>query len=72
MNKPTKKTATFDPATIKEVANVFSYSEDYIRKCIRGDRVGIMPDEVKKMYTKIMMAKHKASQRIIKEAIPNH
>lgn len=28
----------------------FGYSIDFIRKCLRGDRSGIMPDQIKKEY----------------------
>lgn len=52
----------------------FGYSEDYIRKSLRGDRTGIMPDKIKKEYKileKDANALEKEGQKILQEKANN-
>lgn len=34
-------------------AEKFGYTDRYVRACLKGDRVGIMPDEVKRIYKEV-------------------
>jgi hypothetical protein len=49
-DKPTKKRNTYNEAILTALATKYGYSVDYIRKCLRNDRTGIMPDQIKKDY----------------------
>ncbi|OWK97070.1 hypothetical protein AP75_13135 [Kaistella haifensis DSM 19056] len=50
MDKPTKKRQTYNTVILTELKNRYGYSLDFIRKSLRGDRVGEMPDILKKEY----------------------
>lgn len=50
MNKPKKNSKKYNAEILKALSEKFGFSEDYIRKCLRGARVGIMPDKVKVEY----------------------
>lgn len=50
MNKSTKKTNRYNSTAVNLVAEKYGYSDRYIRACLDGTRVGIMPDQVKKDY----------------------
>lgn len=46
MNKPTKKREKYNEIVLDQLKAKYGFSKDYIRKCLRKDRVGIMPDKV--------------------------
>lgn len=50
MDKTTQKRQTYNTGILQVLAKKFGYSVDYIRKSLRGDRVGVMPDKIKKEY----------------------
>lgn len=50
MDKTTQKRKKYNEDILLVLQNKFGYSIDYIRKSLRGDRVGYMPDEIKKEY----------------------
>ena len=50
MNKPTKKRNNYNEDILNNIKERLGYSLDYIRKSLRGDRVGEMPDIIKKEY----------------------
>ena len=50
MDKPTKNRQTYNTFILIELKNRYGYSLDFIRKSLRGDRVGEMPDILKKEY----------------------
>ncbi|MDN3621306.1 hypothetical protein QWY81_17700 [Polaribacter undariae] len=62
MCKPTKKRINFNEDILNALNVKYGYSIDYLRKSIRGDRTGIMPDQLKKEYKKLV-----AEDKIIKE-----
>jgi len=64
-NKSTKKRNNYNEDIINALADKYGFSQDYIRKCLRSDRTGIMPDNVKKDYKEL----EKASQTAIKSKI---
>lgn len=49
-DKPTKKSTTYNDVVLNSLINKYGLSKDYIRKCLRGDRTGIMPDTITKEY----------------------
>lgn len=38
---------------VKELANQYEYSPDYIRKCINGDRESEVAEEIKREYKRL-------------------
>ncbi len=50
MDKTKQKRKTYNTEILIVLSEKFGYSEDYIRKSLRGDRTGIMPDKIKKEY----------------------
>jgi len=62
MNKTTKKRINFNEDILNILEKRYGYSIDYIRKSLRGDRVGEMPDVLIKEYRKLATAAKKAVQ----------
>lgn len=50
MDKTTQKRKTYNAGILIALEKKFGYSIDFIRKCLRGDRSGIMPDQIRKEY----------------------
>lgn len=53
---------TYDPEVIDDLHKLHGYTKHYIRMSITGDRVGIMPDRIKKQYHSMVNAAKKARQ----------
>ncbi len=56
MSKPTKKRNNYNEDILTALHNKYGYSVDYIRKSLRKDREGIMPDILIKEYNKLLKA----------------
>lgn len=67
-NKPTKKRNNYNEDILNSLAKKYGYSVDYIRKCLRNDRKGIMPDNVKKDYKDLDTAAKKTVESKINTA----
>ncbi|MHA3045967.1 hypothetical protein JSO59_001155 [Riemerella anatipestifer] len=50
MDKSNQKKQRHNSLAVKVTAEKFGYTARYIRGCLTGEFVGIMPDEVKKAY----------------------
>lgn len=50
MDKTTKKRNNYNTEILNVLVDRYGYSIDFIRKSLRGDRVGEMPDVLKKEY----------------------
>lgn len=74
MDKTKQKRKNYNTGILIVLSEKFGYSEDYIRKSLRGDRTGIMPDKIKKEY-KILEKEakdlDKESQRKLQEKANN-
>lgn len=53
MDKNIKSKPSYNQDALKIIKNRYGYSYDYIRKSIRGDRVGIICDMLKAEYNKL-------------------
>ena len=62
MNKPTKKRNNYNEDILIALNEKYGYSIDYIRKSLRGDRKGEMPDILKKEYNLLDREAKKAIQ----------
>lgn len=61
-SKPTKKRTNYNEDILNALMKKYGYSVDYIRKSLRGDRTGIMPDQIKKDYSQMEIAAKKTIQ----------
>lgn len=50
MSKPTKKRQVYNTDILTKLESKYGFTIDYIRKALRGDRVGEMPDTLIKEY----------------------
>ena len=67
MNKSNKKRINYNEEALEALKKKYGYSIDYIRKCLRGDRNGIMADAIKKDYNESIAAcKTAIENKIIK------
>ena len=62
MSKPTKKRNNYNEDILRALNERWGYSIDYIRKSLRGDRVGVMPDTLIKEYKKLVIASKKIQE----------
>ncbi|CAA0247732.1 hypothetical protein [Tenacibaculum maritimum] len=60
MNKHSKKRNKYNEDILLKLKKRYSFSIDFIRKSLRGDRVGEMPDILIKEYKKLEAASRKA------------
>lgn len=60
MSKPTKTKQNYNEEILKTLETKWGYSFDYMRKCLRGDRTGVMPDEIVKEYKRLESISKKA------------
>ena len=63
MHKPTKKRINYNEDILNALHAKYGYSIDYIRKSLRGDREGIMPDTLTKEYKQLDAAAKKTIQQ---------
>lgn len=63
-NKRTNKNQNYNGDVLNTLQAKFGYSYDYIIKCLKGDRKGLMPDTIVKEYGIL----DKAAKKAIKEA----
>lgn len=59
MDKETKKRTMYNEDFLIAIEEKYGVSVDYIRKSLRGDRVGIMPDKIKSEYKALVSAQKK-------------
>jgi hypothetical protein len=59
----------FDTEVIQDLQELHGYSNNYIRMSITGDRVGIMPDRIKKQYHSMANAALKAREEKLNQIL---
>lgn len=64
MSKETKKRKNYNEVFITAISEVYGYTDDYIRKCLRGDRTGVMPDKVIADYKTMESAERKIVDKL--------
>lgn len=66
-----KKREKYHPLAVNKVAEMYGYSTRYIRQILKGDRKGLMADNVlrdyKRLSREIDQATEKAVENIIKK-----
>jgi len=61
--------ANYDSDVINTLKEIHGYTAHYIRMSIRGDRVGIMPDRIKKEYHSMANAALKARKEKLNQIL---
>lgn len=61
------KKPKYNETALNILSSKYGLSIDYIRKCIRKDRVGMVPDKILKEYAKLDAAAQKAIVQTAKE-----
>lgn len=61
------KKPKYNESALNILSKKYGFSIDYIRKCVRKDRIGIMPDKIVKEYTRLDEAAQKAIVQTAKE-----
>ena len=71
MDKSKQKRKKYHPLAVNKVAEMYGYSASYIRQILKGDRKGLMADNVprdyKELCKKIDQATEKAMNTIINQ-----
>lgn len=68
MNKSTQKRNRYNSTAVNIIAEKYGYSDRYVRACLDGTRVGIMPDQVKIDYKDAVKQLKETVDRIKKPA----
>ncbi|AOW09484.1 hypothetical protein [Flavobacterium gilvum] len=67
MDKSNKKRSNYNEEALDAIKKKYGYSLDYIRKCLRGDRTGLMADAIIKDYNdSVAASKIAIENKIIK------
>lgn len=53
MDKSKQKREKYNALAVKKVAEIYGYSQRYIRQILKGDRKGLMADNVLRDYKKL-------------------
>jgi hypothetical protein len=64
MNENIKSKPSYNQDALKIIKNKYGYSYDYIRKSIRGDRVGKISNTIKMEYNKLIKEYKKAIETL--------
>jgi hypothetical protein len=64
MNKETKKRKNYNEVFINALFDKYGFSHDYIRKCLRKDRTGLMPDKIIADYKQMESAERKIVDKL--------
>lgn len=67
MDKSKQKRNNYNTMAVKKTAEVFGFSERYVRACLKGDRNGVMSDNVKKQYKIFVSEINKVVDNIINQ-----
>ena len=71
MDKTNKKSKRriYNQDVIDSLQKMHGYTAHYIRMSIRGDRVGIMPERIKKQYHQMANAAEKAKEEKLNQIL---
>lgn len=70
MSKGKQKPRTYYQEDIIRILHErHGYTKNYIRMCLSGDRIGLMPDRIKKEYQQMVTASKKAVEEVAKNQI---
>jgi hypothetical protein len=69
MNETLKTRRIYNQDILIVIKERYGFSLDYIRKSLRGDRTGLMPEKINKEYDDLEYETRKAIQETLKNMI---
>lgn len=69
MDKNTQKRCKYHPLAINKIAEMYGYSERYIRQILKGDRTGLMAENVLRDYKRFVKEFDKATKNIVNNIV---
>ncbi|AWG27186.1 hypothetical protein [Flavobacterium kingsejongi] len=69
MNKETQKRNNYNTEILNALENKYGVSIDYIRKCLRGVRIGVVPSKIISEYEEVAKQIDEAAAPIITKLI---
>lgn len=67
MNKSKQKRNNYNHIAVNKTAEVFGFSARYVRACLKGDRKGVMADNVIKQYKVFVLEIKKAVNNVVNQ-----
>lgn len=69
MDKNKQKRARYHPLAVNKVAEIYGYSARYVRQILKGDRKGLMADNVLKDYKRLSKEIDQATEKAVENII---
>lgn len=67
-DKPTKNKNNYNEEFLKALMKKYGYGVDYVRKSLRDDKKGTMPDAIKKDYSLLLNQEKKMIDNFLKNS----
>ncbi|WP_372472599.1 hypothetical protein AB4865_07215 [Capnocytophaga sp. ARDL2] len=65
MNKSKQKREKYHPLAVNKVAEMYGYSARYVRQILKGDRKGLMADNVLRDYKQLSKEIDQATEKAV-------
>ena len=69
MNKNKQKREKYHPLAVKKVAEIYGFSARYVRQDLKGDRKGLMADNVLRDYKELCNEIDQATEQAVENII---
>ena len=69
MNKSKQKREKYHPLAVNKIAEVYGFSARYVRQILKGDRKGLMADNVLRDYKELCKKIDQATENAMKTII---
>ena len=69
MNKNKQKREKHHPLAVNKVAEIYGFSARYVRQILKGDRKGLMADNVKRDYKRLCNDIDQSTERVVENTI---
>lgn len=69
MDKSKQKRERYHPLAVNKVAEMYGYSARYVRQILKGDRKGLMADNVLRDYKQLSKEIDQATEKAIENII---
>lgn len=69
MNKNKQKREKYHPLAVKKIAEMYGFSARYVRQILKGDRKGLMADNVLRNYKELCNEIDQATEQAVENII---
>ena len=69
MDKNKQKREKYHPLAVNKVAEMYGFSARYVRQILKGDRKGLMADNVKRDYKRLCNEIDQATEQAVENII---